>query len=93
MCFFNLFKATLSARIPRESDVTTTPSSNFQSTTTSEESSEEFEKIKADFEKTLNKKEQEEFNQIVACVQSAKTLDESLTSVVMKHKLFIYFEF
>lgn len=65
----------LSARLPR--DVET-----YDVSSSSENSSEEFDKISKDFEQMLNGKEKEDFQKLVTETKNAKTLEDSLGGVV-----------
>lgn len=65
----------LSARLPRGVDTSNVSSS-------SEDSSEEFERISKDFEQILNPEEKEDFQKIVSETKRAKTLEDSLSGVV-----------
>lgn len=50
----------------------------------SEESSEEFDKIKKDFEKLLSAQQKTELNSIVDNINSAQTLEQSVDGLVSK---------
>lgn len=65
----------LSARLPRDVEITNVSSS-------SEDSSEEFDKVTKDFEGMLNSKEKEDFQKLVTETKNAKTLEDSLGGVV-----------
>lgn len=66
----------LSARLPRDVETTNVSSSS------SEDSSEEFEKVSKDFEQMLSDKEKEDFQKLVTETKNAKTLEDSLGGVV-----------
>lgn len=65
----------LSARLPRDVETTNVSSS-------SEDSSEEFDKVTKDFEQLLNSEQKEDFQKIVSQTKNAKTLEDSLGGVV-----------
>lgn len=83
-----------SARIARSSNATTelgsTTTPATQSTTnisakdSSENSTEDFEKIREELKDLLNDADKKEFEALVAGMEKAKTLDESLASMVKK---------
>lgn len=84
----NVFaKVCFTARIPRQSDASTeTPTTT---TTKTNEDAEEFNQMKLELEKMLDPDEKREFNEIIANITTAKTLDEGINGAVINSIFFL----